>query len=362
MEFKITRQNFLEGLLKTQGVVERKTTKPILSNILIEAEKTGIKLTATDLEVAILSHIPAQVVTPGTIMVLAKSLTDIVREINQMDIHISLQEADRLQILAGSSTFTIPALKADDFPKIPEVDSKSIEVNCKDFSRMLEMTAFCVSASDTRLNLSGVLFEKAKGSFRMVATDGHRLALSEKDLIDQDGIRVIVPRKGVAQLRRLAAEDGTFELGIGEKNLFARKGNETLFIRLIDGVFPDYGRVIPESNEKFATISKSAFMGALRRVSLLADERSSGVLLAFSSGHLGISVKNSDLGEANEEFEISYKGEKLDVGFNAKYFLDALNVISGDEVILALHSDLTPCVIKSEKDSGFLSVIMPMRI
>lgn len=365
MELKIARDVFLEGLSKTQGVVERKNTMPVLSNVLLDADKTGLKISATDLEVAVVVQVQAQVSTPGRITVPSKHLTDIVRELSASEIKILLKENDRLEIKAGSSVFNIPGLSAKEFPTLPKVENKSTEVDCARFKLMIEKTAPAMSLDDTRQNLAGIYMKSLEGGrFCMVATDGHRLCKTEQSLnIDSDkSFAVIVPRKGVAELRKIVSQEGSFELAIGEKNLFARKGNETLFVRLIEGEFPDYERVIPQKNDKMVMVPREPFMGALRRVSLLSSERSRAVVISFTPGHLDVFIDNPDLGEAREELDVEYKGEKMNVGFNAKYFLDILTVMNDEKLILALQSDLAPCMIKSEKDFGFLAVIMPMRI
>ncbi|MDO8518754.1 MAG: DNA polymerase III subunit beta [Deltaproteobacteria bacterium] len=364
MDFKITRENFLEALSKTQGVVERKNTMPVLSNILLDADKGGVKISATDLEVALVTLAPAQVLKTGKITVAARSLYDIVREINQPEIRVVLQDNDRIEVSAGKSHFKIPGLSAAEFPQLPAVAAKSVEFQCDVFSRMIEKTSFSMSTDETRHNLAGILFQRAGSSgVRMVATDGHRLAMVDAEGNGGEGdFKVIIPKKGVAELKKLVSKEGTFELAVGPANLFARKGNESLYIRLIDGEFPDYSRVIPKDNAKFVYIPRDKFVGSLRRVSLLANERSRGVILSFSPAHLEVSINNPDLGEAREELEADYKGEKLSIGFNARYFLDALEVMKDETAILALNTDLSPCILKSEKDSGFLAVIMPMRI
>lgn len=366
MEFKITKQNFLEGLSKTQGVVERKNTMPILSNILLEVEKPGLKISATDLEVALVCQIPAQVVNPGKITVLARSLYDIVREIDQPEIKVTLTDKDRIEITAGTSRFKIPGMDAREFPAIPSLEEKSVEFSCNLFLGMIEKTAFSISTDETRLSLAGTLFESdGNGSVKVVATDGHRLSLVQREVTSGTSLphlKVIIPRKGIGELKKIVAKEGSFEIAVGKKILFARKGNETIFVRLIDEEYPDYNRVIPEKNDKFAIVAKDKFVGALRRVSLLSDERSRGVVLTVSPGLMEISINNADLGEAQEEFEINYKSEKISIGFNARYFLEMLSVIQGESIILALQSHLTPCLIKSEKDMGFMHVIMPMRI
>lgn len=365
MNFKISREAFLEGLSKTQGVVEKKNTMPVLSNVLLDADQNGLKICGTDLEVSLVSQLPAHIKEPGKITVSARSLHDIVREIKEDEIHVSLETNDRICIQSGKSVFHIPGLNAQEFPSLPKVDAESMEFPCEFFAQMLEKTSFSMATDDTRHNLAGVLLEKAKEpKLRMVATDGHRLSLVDSELA-QGGLnemKVIIPKKGVLELKKIVAKEGSFELAVGKKNLFCRKGNETLYVRLIDGDFPDYTRVIPKNNHKEALVPKEKFVGALRRVSLLSNERSRGVVVAFSSGHLEVSINNPDLGEAREEFEIDYQGETIKIGFNAKYFLDALSVVKEDAVRFSFENDLSPCLIKSSNDDGFLCVIMPMRI
>lgn len=364
MEFRITRENFLEGLSKTQGVIERKNTMPVLSNVLLEADKNGLKISATDLEVAIITQVQAQVAEPGKTTVMARSVYDIVREINQKEIRVSLKENERMEIEAGTSIFKIPGLSANEFPQFPKVEAKSLEFQCGPFSKMVEQTAIAMSTDETRHNLAGILVcGMGQKGIRMVATDGHRLSLVDHENNGDAGdFRVIIPRKGVSELKKLVSREGSFEMAVGKTSLFARKGNETLYIRLIDGEFPDYEKVIPKNNKKTAMIPREKFKGSLRRVSLLANEKLRGVLLTFSPGHLEVSINNPDLGEAREELEVDYKWEKLSTGFNARYFLDVLDVISGDVITLVLDTDLSPCIVQSEKDPGFLSVVMPMRL
>lgn len=365
MEIKLMRNAFLEGLTKAQGVVERKNTMPILSNILLDAGKNGVRIVGTDLEVTISSHIPAQVLNPGVITLPCRSLHDIIRELDQSEVHLTLQDNQRIQIKSGKSDFTIPGLSGAEFPKLPAMTSPSVELPCDLFSSMISKTSFAMSTDETRHHLAGILLVRENNNkIKMVATDGHRLSLCEEecDVKNFEPVQVIIPRKGIQELKKITGEEGSFEFSVDKKNLFARKGNETLSVRLIDGEFPAYQRVIPEGNDKFATVSKEALVGALRRVSLLSNERSRGVVFNFTSGHLEITINNPDMGEAHEDLEINYKGEKISVGFNAHYFLDVLGVINDDHIIIALNTDLTPCLIKSEKNPGFLSVIMPMRI
>ena len=197
----------------------------------------------------------------------------------------------------------------------------------------------------------------------MVATDGHRLALVDQKIpAGFDAVKAIIPRKGVSELKKMVSGEGSFELALSPKNLFARRGNVTLTVRLIDGEYPDYSRVIPKDNDKIVSIPREPFIGALRRVSLLSNERSRGVVLSVSPAHLEVSTNNPDLGEAREEIAIDYKGPNMNIGFNARYFLDVLDVVRDEKIVLAFKDELSPCLILSEYDRGFQSVIMPMRI
>lgn len=365
MEFIITRENFLDALSRVQGVVEKKNTMPVLSNVLLEADKNGLRIRATDLEVALLLQVPAQIKNSGNITVLSRSLHDIVREIPSGEIHVKLLENDRIELKSGQSQFNIPGLSASEYPALPKVEAKTFDFPCEKMLNMIEKTAFCISTDETRHNLAGILFQmKANGTITAVATDGHRLSVIEDDpaLEGLDERKVIIPRKGVNELKKIAMQGGNFELAIGEKNIFARKGNETVYIRLIDGDFPDYTRLVPQKNDRFAIIPKKEFIGALRRVSLLSNERSRGVVLQLQSGHLEVSINNPDLGEAHEELKVDYQDDKIRIGFNAKYFLDVLDVLQDDQIILAIQNELAPCTVKAEKDAGYLCVLMPMRI
>ncbi len=364
MEFKIKRKEFLEGLSLVQGVVEKKNTMPILSNVLLEADKVGIKISATDLEVAVSCNIVATVSKPGKITVLARSIQDIVRESEHEEIKFVLGDNDRIELSAGSAVFKIPGLNASEFPSFPTVDSQTVDINCDVLKQMIEKTSFSMANDETRYNLNGVLLQKkGEGLVRMVATDGHRLALTEKELnLGGKDVSVIIPRKGVGELKKMLAHEGNFELAVGTKGLLAKRGSETLYIRYLDGDFPDYTTAIPQENNVIASVPKAGFVGALRRVSLLSNERSRGVVLSFTPGHLEVSAANPDLGEAREEISIDYKGPKMNIGFNARYLLDVVDVLKDEKVLIALRNETSASLIKSEFDPGFMCVIMPMRI
>ncbi len=373
MEFKIKRTDFLNALSWTQSVVEKKTTMPILSNALLEVGNNKLKIIATDLEVGVITHVPAQVLSDGKVCVSAKNLHDIVREIPVDEIHIKKKDQNRIEVSAGKSHFKIVGLAPEDFPNLPSVEEKnSYPLETKGLKGMLDKTIFAISNDESRYNLHGVYLEQTGDkTLRMVATDGHRLSFVDRDVSQSIKLNkgVIIPKKAVHELRRLVGETDsessdkeTIRFSIDGRNCVAQRGNVTLVARLIDGEFPDYKPVIPKGPSKAMVVSKAALIGALKRVSLLVNDRSRGVRFLVSPGSLELSTSNPDMGEAKEELTVDYSGEKLSVGFNARYFLDVLNVVEDEKVVIELNGEVGPSVIRSEFDRGFLSVIMPMRI
>src|ERR1041384_7534517 len=337
MEFRASKADLLATLYWTQGIVERRNTMPILANVLIESRKGGIHLTATDLEVGIRGKLEGEVVREGVVTVGAKKIYEIVRE-------------------------------ARDFPQFPKFEGEKLSsVPAKTLREMIERTIFSVSSDETRYNLNGVFIEEVKdGNVRMVATDGHRLAMIDRG-IGALGLAkgVILPRKGLTELRRLleGADEGLVSVGFKENMGLVVKDDVELFMRLIEGDFPDYTKVIPKDNPQLARLTAADFLHALRRVSLLSSERYKGIKLELKSGKVAITASNPELGEAVEEIEIEYNGKPLVVGFNARYLIDVLTVLGdGGGVEVALKADVSPSILKKNDDAGYLYVIMPMRL
>ncbi len=370
MEIKIQKPEFLKALSWTQSIVERRSTMPILANALIDAKAKTLRVTATDLEVGVTAEYPAEVIKPGRIAVQAKGLFDIVKELPQELVHIKIVSNNWVEITCGKTKFKIAGTAADEFPELPRLESAasySMEIDA--VVDMVNKTSFAISTDETRYNLNGVFLQASakdgKNNLRMVATDGHRLSYEEKAVKGKwkIGDGVIIPRKGISEIKKLLeGNEGEFTLEVDQKNVRITKDNVTLVVRLVDGQFPPYEQVIPKDNTRVLSINKDILIKALRRVSLLSSERSKGVKFQISPGNLVISSSNPDFGEAREELTVVYKGETFDVGFNARYFLDVLNVIEDEQVVLELKNDVNPCVIRSEFDKGLLSVIMPMRL
>ena len=371
MEIKIARSEMLKGLGLVQGIVERKTTMPILANVLLEASDKALSITATDLEVGINCIMQGETLAKGKVTVHARSIYDIVKELPEEQVHLVVKDGNWIEIKCGKSRYKIVGLSSEEFPALPARGQGDIwKIDGAILSQMMEKTSFAMSTDETRFNLNGVYLDPAKGKdsttlLRMVATDGHRLSIVEREVGVKCGIQkgVIVPRKGVQELRKLVESgEAPIDLWVDGKHLIAYRENITLVVRLIDGQFPPYEQVVPKQMKRVVSIERAALRHALKRVSVLSTDRARGVKFSFSSKNLEIFASNPDLGEAREELEIEYKGETFDVGFNARYFLDALDAIEDEKAVLQLGDETSPCVIRSELDGGFTHVIMPMRL
>ncbi len=374
MEFKTNRKQFLDAISWTQSVVERKTTMPVLSNALLEAKNGKVHVTATDLEVGVITQADANVIQEGRFCVLAKSLYDLIKEFPSEEIYIKKKDQNRLEISSEKSQFKIAGLPPEEFPNLPAIDEKnSYSLPANGLKEMLDKTSFAISSDESRYNLHGIYLEKVnENGLRMVATDGHRLSYVERELSQKIDLEkgVIVPKKGVYELKRLVGSSDSVEqdnedlvsLVIDGRNLIAKRRGVTLVSRLVDGDFPDYQAVVPKKQDKYLIVDKDSLVGALRRVSVLVSDKTRGIKFSLSNGNLELSASNPDLGEAREELSADYKGERLNIGFNARYFLDVLAVLKDERIIIEINGESGPSVIRSEFDRGFLSVIMPMRI
>jgi DNA polymerase-3 subunit beta len=368
MEIKAKRGDLLATLYWVQSIVERRNTMPILANALIDAQKSKIQLAATDLEVGVMGEVEGEIVKAGMLTVNAKKLYEIVREIPAEQVHLKRLENDWVEIRSGKSVFKIVGMDAREFPQFPKFDGKGQPtVQASIMRGMIERTIFAVSTDETRYSLNGVFLEQGEGGkVRMVSTDGHRLAFEEQSL-GALGLSkgVILPRKGLGELRKLMenGDEGEISIGFKENMALVSKDKVELFMRLIDGDFPDYTKVIPQGNQNLAKIDHNELLQALRRVSILSSERYKGVKLEFSENNVSISANNPDLGEAVEEIEAEYNGAPISIGFNARYILDVLGVLGTDgEIELEMKDELSPSIIRKSANPGYLYVLMPMRL
>lgn len=372
MQFTIEKEVFLKGLGRVQGIVEKRNTIPILSNVLIDASGTGITLTATDLEVGMKAAYPAMVSVPGRVTVSAKKVYEIIKELPEREISFKSKENCWIEIRCGKALFNIVGLSAEEFPYFPESSRENlVAIEGPLLREMIDRTLFSVSTDESKYNLNGIYFrmveENGARSLRLVATDGHRLALVQKDLETSRTAElekgVIFPRKGILELKKMAEEgEGTLLLGFMDNNAVVVKGNTVMVMRLVDGEFPDYNRVIPRSNDLSALIPRDTFFHALRRISILSSEKSRGVKIVFREGQLELSSSNPELGDAREDLEIQYTGPEISIGFNARYLTDILQALNEEKVKFLVRDNLSPGLVRPENGDDFLAVVMPMRL
>jgi DNA polymerase-3 subunit beta len=375
MELKIGAQELARALGRSQGIVEKKSTMPILSHVLLEAKKGNVlHVSATDLDLSISSEHPCETIKEGAVAVPAKHLFEIVRSLPEQQVTLKKAGNNYLEVRSGPSEFRIVGLPAEDFPALPKFERVAfVDVVPAELLEQIDRTSFAASTDETRYNLNGVFFEPQGPVLRMVATDGHRLALSEKPLAGDYALKrgVILPRKGLHELKKLlgeASEAGTekpeAQLGFAENSAIYRRPGVVLAMRLIEGLFPDYKQVIPKQGEKILKVGRQRLLETLRRVSLLASDKSHAVKLELSPGLLRVLSQNPDLGDAKEEVPVEYGGEPLKIGFNARYITDVAAVLKSDDVQLELADDLSPGVLRGAgpEDAGYTAVVMPMRI
>jgi len=372
MKLTVPKSELQRGLSRIQSIVEKRSSMPILAHVLLEAEKKPGKLclAGTDLEVGIRSAQDAEVAVAGSLTVSAKKLYEIVRELPEEPITLQSSENSYLSLQCARSQFTLAGTTAEEYPSLPDFNPANlVRAQAGVLSTMIERTMYAASLDETRYNLNGVLLEVEadSGKLRMVATDGHRLGYVERTLGAE--VRnltggVIVPRKGLAELKRLVDEEDAdeIELGFEGNSGLARKGGVTLVMRLIEGEFPNYRQVIPKETTQRFVVPTEDFMRSLRRVALLSAERSRSVRLQLAKNSVLLSSKNPDLGEAQEELDVDYAGEGVSIAFNASYLLEALGAMHSKEVEIGLKDELSPARLQPTDDADTLAVVMPMRL
>jgi len=372
MKLVVERGELLRALGHVTSVVERRTTIPILSNVLLKASGQAVQFKATDLEREVSDEAPCDVSQPGAVTVPAHILHDIVRKLAdgaQVEIKRDADK-ERLTIRSGHSRFALQTLAPEDFPDLAAGEfSHKFEIAAKDLKRLIDKTRFAISTEETRYYLNGIyLHTAARGKapmLRAVATDGHRLAQAElpcpKGATDMPGI--ILPRKSVHELHRLIeASDDTVSVGVSASKARFEIGTITMTTKLIDGTFPDYGRVIPKGNDKKLKVSNAEFMSAVDRVSTIASERGRAVKLSINGDKLVLSVNNPEGGSATEEITVDYDSTPLEIGFNARYLLDIAGQLESETAQFQLADPGSPTMVKDDSDDGALYVLMPMRV
>jgi DNA polymerase-3 subunit beta len=366
MKIIAKREAILSPLQSVIGVVERKQTMPILANVLLAAKGGKLSVTATDLEVELVATSEVDVQRSGDVTVPGRKLLDICRALPEgTEITLTL-EGERMLVRARKSRFTLSTLPASEFPTVEEINAEqTLKVPQKDFKKLLEKTHFSMAQQDVRYYLNGLLLETSAKLLRSVATDGHRLALCEVELPEgaKSGQQVIVPRKGVLELQRiLGNEDHVLEVSIGSNHLRVQIGDIRFTSKLIDGRFPEYGRVIPVNPPKTVAAVREDLRQALQRAAILSNEKYRGIRFALKPNLLTIQSHNPEQEEAEEEVEVGYEGEEVEIGFNVNYLLDALAAVDGPDVQVGLTDGNSSCLIRSSADPSTRFVVMPMRL
>ena len=367
MEVRIDKDTFLDGVQKVQGVVEAKGAMPILSHLLLTTEQNRIGIQATDLEIGAKGYYSANVISKGEVTLNAKKLFDILRELPKEEVHLAKQDNQWVTLKCGKSKFRLPGMPSQDFPPFPEFSENSLlEFSSKLLKEMIRKTFFAQSPDETRQALNGLLLEREGGKVNMVGTDGHRLAVIRRDLGDTskgDKLSYLIPKKALTELMKLIEdEEATFSFSAKNNHMAFIQGDQVIVSRKIDGKFPNYQQVVPSDNKLKVQVNRDLLQHALKRVALLADEKSKMVRFDIQSGKMTLTTDTTELGEAREEVSVSYSGEDVSVGLNAKYVLDVLNVIDDEEVILHLKDQNSSCLITSNGDKDYQSIVMPMRL
>lgn len=375
MRVTVEREVLLTALHRVQGIVEKRNTMPSLANVLLEAKKEGLDISATDLELGMRGLYKATVEETGSVTFSARKLYEILKEIRDQEIAMTVTDDCLVTLKTERGEFKVVGLPSKDFPPLPAIEREGlIPLPGTGLLQLIRKTLFAVGDNDTRYVLNGLLIvvTNADGApvIRLVGTDGHRLAMAEqkleaenKESADAQEEKVIVPKKAAAEIRRLLEEDDDEPMiGFTKNMLIFRKSGLVLTSRLMEGNYPNYQQVIPKAGNKQIAVNRDDLEGALRRVSVLSQNKTYAVKLTFSKKAITLFSSHPDMGEANEEIPASFNGEEFSAGFNARYLLDVLSVLESETVVLNMEASLSPCLIREKDNALFQAVVMPVKV
>ncbi len=371
MKLKIKKEEILKGLQRIQGVVDKKNTMPILSNMLLTAEESSIEIVATDLEIGLRGRYAADVEKPGSVTVSAKKMFEIVRELPAEDIQIRVEDSNWIKIISGQSQFKLVGLPKDEYPALPDVAEEGMFAIDGDMLReMIKKTLYSVGENDARYVLNGLFVHMSQNkgglTIRMVGTDGHRLSMIDRVIeAKHKEESLIIPKKAMMELRRLLEEDAPkteLRLGFSKNHALFKRDGLVMVSKLIDGNYPNYLQVVPTKSSKKVTVSKDLMTHAVKRVSILSKEKTNAVKMQLEKDRLILSTNNPEVGEANEELAVDYRGDEIAIGFNSRYLMDVLTAMDKEKITLELNDPLSPCLITEEGDDQYRCVVMPMRV
>lgn len=372
MKLSVEKKDLLNVIARAQNIVEKRNTMPILVNVLLEAKGESLRGFATDLEVSLTDEIPATLKSPGRVAVNAKSLFEIIKELPDGKIELERKDNNWLKITQNRAVFNIVGISPEEYPVFPTFTTQEfVKIDAGVLAEMIEKTIYSVSTDETRYHLNGVFLEVRNenegATYRMVATDGHRLSLIDRKVSGAPARAgnqgVIIPRKGLHEIRKLLdTVEETVEIAIEGAQLIVRNSTTVLMVRLIEGKYPNYTQLIPQNLKEHFLVQREALLSSLKRVSLLSNAKSKGVTFSLNQGRMEITSNNPELGDAKEEIEVEYKGKDMRIGFNARYVLDVLASMHDDVVRIELNDQLSPGIIRPHDDKSYTCVVMPMRI
>ena len=371
MEIRINRDELYKAVSKVQTIIEKRSNMPILSMVLLNVGKSDLHLSATDLEISFQQKIPAEVINPGSVTISGRKLFEILKECKNPRMHIREKENNWVFLTDDQVKYNLACLPAEEYPLFMEPEGVDLmEMDASVLKEMINKTIFSVTLDEAGFKLSGVFTEtvtqEGKLYLRMVSTDGHRLSLIEKEMADTQKLKIdggiMIPKKGMMELSKLASEGGPMQIGFKKNNCVAKKENSLVVIRLLESKFPDYNAVIPKNMKSLVKVKREALLDGMKKMVILTSEAYRGVKISLEKNSIELVSINPDLGDAQEKLEVEYKGDRVEAGFNARYFIDVLQAMESEFIDLGFIDNSSPCVIKGKEDIGFLGLIMPMRL
>ena len=372
--FTISRDELLLAIGAQQNITSKKGTLAILSNVMVEVEQERIVITGTDLEIGLKQIVPAEVFEQGVLTLPAKKIFEIARESSSQDITFQEQEKNWVDITAGPSLYKLAGMVSDEYPQFPEYDEESmIEVDSSVLNDLIDKTIFSIAQDKENMySLTSALLQKEEAGdkrfLKIVSSDGHRLTIMGKEVdksIDEIKFNpvTLIPRRGVQEIRKFCEDKDTFRFGIEKKQAVLKTDDSLLIIRLMQGEFPDFQGILKViSRDNVVEIDRLRFLESLKRINLFTEDLFKAIKIEIDKNHMLLTSQNADFGSARDEFDVVYSGEPLSLGFNCRYFIDALQIMEGDTIKAYISSDESPCLIVSDDDEGFLSIVMPMKL
>jgi DNA polymerase-3 subunit beta len=370
MKIEVESNVLRDAFKKIGSVVDQKISRPILTNCLFKAEKNRIEITATDLEVSIKINVNAKVINPGSICINTKNIFEILKELPNNVIYLEVTNQNSVKIQCENIDYSLMAINSDEYPRLNfNTTTEPFKLKSSEVIEMVNKTLHAVSSDETRVFLTGIFLQVQEGKLRSVAIDGHRMALLDLKMMDKypaplkDGI--IIPRKGINEFKKMADSipDGDINIYIDDSFLYLEVNSDYVMnIRLISREYPKYRSVIPVKTQYHFSIDREHILNAVKRIRILSNEKTNGIKMLVNQKNLTLSTNHPSLGQATEVIQIDYSGKDMDIGFNAKYLLDTLQVLPNGKINFEFNNELSPIIIKSPQDENFLGVIMPLKI